>query len=304
VTVPRFTPRQLDAFIAVAELRSFSVAAGRVHLTASAVSQLIAELEAAVGFRLFDRSTRKVQLSSAGKEFLGSAHTALRQLRQAEAAASDIRNRAAGVVRVAAPMVIASVILPEAIKAYHQQRPKVVVRILDTAVEQLVDSIINGDADLAVGPDRTTGKEVTRTVLFGSPWVFWCAKTHPLARQRYLRWSDLKDQRLVAAGRDHELSVAQMRLSLPEEERVTPVEVVVNISTALGMARSGLAATLAPAYVEKMAKPMGLTHRRVIDPETIRQVCLYRPARRVMSPATEGFSEHILKWLPSRALRA
>ena len=300
MTVPRFTPRQLDAFIAVAEMRSFSAAAGRVHLTASAVSQLIAELEAAVGFRLFDRSTRKVQLSSAGKEFLGSAHTALRQLRLAEAAAGDIRNRAAGIVRVAAPMVIASVILPEAIKAYYQQRPKVVVRILDTAVEQLVDAVVNGDADLAIGPDRTTGDEVTRVMLFRSPWVLWCAKTHPLARRRQLRWSDLKDQNLVAAGRDHELSVAQMRLSVPEEERVTPVEVVVNISTALGIARSGLAATLAPAYVEKLAKPMGLVHRRVVDPETIRQVCLYRPAQRVTSPAAEGFSDHILKWLPPR----
>jgi DNA-binding transcriptional LysR family regulator len=298
MALPRFTPRQLDAFIAAAEFRSFSAAAVRVHLTASAVSQLIAELEAAVGFRLFDRTTRKVMLSSAGREFLGSAHAALRQLRLAEAAASDIRNRAAGVVRVAAPMVIASVILPEAIKAYRQQRPKVVVRILDTAVEDLVDSVMNGDADLAIGPDRTVGDEVTRVVLFRSPWVLWCAKTHPLARRRQLRWDDLKDQQLVAAGRDHELSVAQMRVSLPEEERVTPVEIVVNISTALGMARSGLAATLAPAYVEKLAGPMGLIHRRVVDPETIRQVCLYRPSQRVTSPAAEGFSEHILKWLP------
>ena len=298
MALPRFTPRQLDAFIAAAEFRSFSAAADRVHLTASAVSQLIAELEAAVGFRLFDRTTRKVMLSSAGREFLGSAHAALRQLRLAEAAASDIRNRAAGVVRVAAPMVIASVILPEAIKAYRQQRPKVVVRILDTAVEDLVDSVMNGDADLAIGPDRTVGDEVTRVVLFRSPWVLWCAKTHPLARRRQLRWDDLKDQQLVAAGRDHELSVARMRVSLPEEERVTPVEIVVNISTALGMARSGLAATLAPAYVEKLAGPMGLIHRRVVDPETIRQVCLYRPSQRVTSPAAEGFSEHILKWLP------
>lgn len=301
MSVPRFTPRQLDAFIAVAELRSFKTAASRVHLTASAVSQLVAELEAAIGFRLFDRSTRKVQLSSAGKEFLGSAHAALRQLRMAAAAANDIRNRAAGVVRVAAPMVIASVILPEAIKAYHQQRPKVVVRIIDTAVEQLIDSVTNGDADVAIGPDRVTQGEVSREALFRSPWVLWCSKTHPLARRRFLRWSDLRNQPLVAAGRDHELSVAQMRSSLPEGERIAPLEVVVNISTALGMARAGLASTLAPAYVERMAKPMGLTHRRVVDPETVRHVCLYRPAQRMSSPAADGFCEFVLDWFPRQA---
>lgn len=301
MALPRFTPRQLDAFIAAAESLSFSAAADRVHLTASAVSQLIAELESTIGFRLFDRSTRKVALSSAGREFLGSAHAALRQLHLADAAAADIRNRAAGVVRVAAPMVIASVILPEAIKAYRQRRPKVVVRILDTAVENLVDSVMNGDADLAIGPDRVVGKDVIRVALFKSPWVLWCAKAHPLAKRRQLHWSDLKDQPLVAAGRDHELSVGQMRLSLPEEERVSPVEIVTNISTALGMARAGLAVTLAPAYVEKLARPMGLIYRRVVDPETIRQVCLYQPSQRVTSPAAEGFSEHMIGWLRTHA---
>jgi DNA-binding transcriptional LysR family regulator len=296
--LPHFSSRQLDTFAAVAELRSFTAAAKRVSLTASAVSQMIAELETAVGFRLFDRSTRKVTLSSAGKEFLASAHTALRHMRLAEAAAADIRNRAAGVVRVAAPMVIASVILPEAISTYQQRQPNVVVRIHDVAVEQLIDSVTSGDVDLAIGPDRAVGSEVTRVALFSSPWVLWCASSHPLAKHRRLRWSDLKDQPLVAAGRDHELSVAKMQLSLSDEERITPVEVVGNISTALGIARSGLAATLAPAYVQALAKPLGLIQRRVIDPETIRHVCLYQPTQRVASPTAEGFAEHIIDWLP------
>lgn len=66
----RFTLRQLETFVCVAELRSFAGAAERLGMTPQAVSQLIAELEKVLSFRLFDRSTRKVSLSAAGSDFL------------------------------------------------------------------------------------------------------------------------------------------------------------------------------------------------------------------------------------------
>src|SRR6188768_1173661 len=108
VPLSRYTVRQLEAFSAVADLLSFSAAAERLALTPSAVSQLVTELESALDFKLFERTTRKVTLSPAGREFLASVEVVLRDLRQAERAASDVRNRAAGLVRVAAPMVIAA----------------------------------------------------------------------------------------------------------------------------------------------------------------------------------------------------
>ena len=114
--LPRYTLRQLDAFITVADTLSFTAAADRLALTPSAVSQLVVELETTVDFKLFERSTRRVALTAAGKEFLGSAEPVLKHLRLAEAAAADLRNRAAGLVRVAAPMVIASAILPSVIR--------------------------------------------------------------------------------------------------------------------------------------------------------------------------------------------
>jgi DNA-binding transcriptional LysR family regulator len=298
----RYTLRQLEAFAAVAELHSFSGAAERMGLSAQAVSQLVAELEAVLGFRVFDRTTRRVVLSSAGRDFRAASETVLRHVQAAETAADDVRNRAAGVVRIGAPLVLASTALPAAISAYAALRPKVVVRIRDLAVESLVDGVAAGDVDLAIGPDRPSGPEVSADALFDSPWVLWCAPTHPLAGQRTLRWADLAGVALVAAGRDHERSVAQMRLvesdPEPEPARVAPVQVVDHISTAMGMAAHGLAATLAPSYVGVLARAWGLVMRRVLDPETVRKVCLYRPTARTLSPAAEGFAEHLAGWLP------
>lgn len=297
MSLPHFTPRQLEAFVTVAELRSFAATADRVALTPSAVSQLVSELEDALGFKLFERSTRRVDITSAGREFLASAESVLKHLRMAQTAASDVRNRAAGIVRIAAPLVVASVILPKAIKAYLQKRPKVRIHIRDVPVEKLVDAVASGDADLALGPDRVCGDDVTRIQLFESPWVLWCAPTHPLAHKRNVTWDQLHAYPLVAAGRDHERSVAQMHTGLPSGQRVTPVEIVDNISTAMGLAAADVAATLAPDYVGALAKPLGLVRRRILSPEVMRYVCLYSPARRATSPAAEGFSDHLIKTL-------
>ena len=297
MALPRYTLRQLDAFVTVAELLSFTAAADRLALTPSAVSQLVVELESSLDFKLFERSTRKVALSAAGKEFYGSAQTVLKHLRLAEVAATDLRNRAAGLVRIAAPMVIASAILPPLIRDYSQLRPKLVVRIRDAAVEQMTDMVDSGEVDLALGPDRQSSGNVLRTSLFSSPWVLWCAKDHPLAQKQRLQWSDLRAHALVTAGRDHELSVAQMGAALPEDQRIHPIEVVDHISTAFGMAAAGLAVTVSPAYVAPWAKRQGLVMRRIVDPEAMRQVCLYRPAHRVASPAIEGFAEYLVERL-------
>lgn len=299
----RFTLRQIEAFLVVAELHGFTAAADRLGLTAQAVSQMVAELESVLGFRLFDRTTRRVALSSAGRDFLPSAQSLLRHVQAAESTADDVRHRAAGVVRIGAPLVLASSAVPEAIKAFQASRPRVVVRVRDLPVESLVDSVAAGDVDIAVGPDRPMGSEVVRRALFDSAWVLWCSPLHPLAQRRELRWLDLIDQPLVAAGHDHERSVGQMRLSVPEESRVMPVDVVDNITTAMGIAAQGKVATLAPAYVAVLALRFGLVMRRVLEPETVRKVCLYKPLVRTLSPAAEGFAEHLAAWLPGWADR-
>lgn len=293
----RFTLRQIEAFVAVAEVHSFRLAADQLGLTAQAVSQLVAELEGILGFRVFDRTTRNVSLSSAGRDFLPSALTLLRHVGATEGAAADVRNKAAGLVRIGAPMVLAATALPEAIRAYHRLRPQVIIRIRDVPVEAIADCVGEGDVDIAIGPDRATEEHVERVALFDSPWVLWCARSHPFAKRKSLKWSDLEGQPLVAAGRDHERNVAQMHLGAPEDQRVTPVDVVDNISTAMGIAAQGLAATLAPAYIGVMARSMGLMPKRVLEPETVRKVCLYKPLSRSLSPAASGFADFLKEWL-------
>ncbi len=295
----RFTIRQFEAFVSVTDARGFSAAAQRLGLTPQAVSQLVAEFEMVLGFRLFDRTTRRVTLTAAGRDFLGAARAVLSHVSSAEAAALDLRNLATGTVRLGAPQVLAAEAVPAALRDFAVQRPRVSVHIRDLPVDGLTDAVIGGDVDLAVGPDRPVDPEVRVLRLFDTAWVLWCAPSFPLARRRRVTWAALRGHPLVAAGRDHELSVAQMHRAAPTAVRVEPVAVVDSMSTALGMAAQGLAGTLAPGYVGAMAARVGLTMRRVHDPEVVRTVCLYLPRRRPISPAVEGLAEHLVAWMPN-----
>jgi DNA-binding transcriptional LysR family regulator len=238
-----------------------------------------------------------VNLSSAGQDFLASAESVLRHVRAAAQSADDIRNRAAGIVRIGAPLVLASTALPAAIADYARDKPKVVVRICDTVVEQLVERVESADVDLAIGPDRPSGARVRRDAAFASPWVMWCAPSHPLSARRRVQWQQLRDVPIVATGRDHERAVDQMLADLPVEARIVPADVVDNVTTAFGIASRGLAVTLAPAYVAPLARTFGLVMKRIVEPETIREVCLYRSTERALSPPAAGFADFLLPWL-------
>lgn len=294
------TFRQVEAFLAVADTGSFTRAAELLHLSPSAVSQLISELEGALGYTVLDRNTRKVALSAAGRALMPAVEALSRQFALTKTAALDIRHQAAGVVRVAAPLVVASVMLPNLIAQYAELRPKVMVRLVDCPVESLVDRIATRDVDLAVGPDRPVGPEVERVVLYPSPWVVWCAPRHPFARKKSLTWNDLASEPFVAAGRDHEIHLSTIFRQLPAPMRVAPAQVVDNISSALGLAAAGLCYTISPAYVKALALPLGLVMREITDPIVQREMSLFRPADRTLSPAAIGFGEHIIAALSQR----
>lgn len=293
----RLTLRQLAAFISAAELGNFTQVGRRLNLTASAISNQIAELETTLGFQVFERTTRKVVLTIEGREFLPMAIAIQRQIEAAGNLALDIRNRAIGVVRVAAPLTVAAELLPSLIASFVKANAGLQVRIIDTGVEWLSDRVANGEADLALGPDRIASPDVIAERLFPSPWVAWCAPSHPLAAHESLPWEEALRWTLFLAGRDHEHSVLPL---LPPEiaAAIKPAQIVENVTTALGLASTGLGFTCSPAYLGRLASLMGLVQCRLTDPDITRAMTLYRPQDRRLSPWATAFADHIRNWSP------
>jgi DNA-binding transcriptional LysR family regulator len=295
---PRFTPRQIEAFLAVAELQNFRLGASRINVTPSAISNLIGELEESLGFALFDRTTRKVALTAAGRRFVPSATAVLRQIAQAVTTATDIRDGATQVVRVAAPLTLAATLLPYLI-ATRPDPQRIAVRIIDTPVVWLADRVAIGEADLAIGPDRDCPPHISRSPIIPIPWRLWMTPHHPLAARQSVPWQELEQLPMVAAGRDHEQSVWPQ---IVESGTPAPqhVQIVDHITTTLGLAAAGQFVTFSPDYVAPLAMAFGLVGRPLVEPDIVRSLCLYARAEDRMSAAVQAVFDHVKAATPAR----
>ena len=150
-----FTVRQgaldgVEAFLSVAQHRSFRRAAAELGVTPSAISQAVRALEARVGAALFIRTTRSVGLTEPGERFLSRAKPAFEELVAASEVARDLGQRPAGLLRLTVPRAVVPILLEPLIASFCQAYPEVEVEI--AASEKLVDLAAEGfDAGIRLG---------------------------------------------------------------------------------------------------------------------------------------------------------
>src|SRR5436190_1276968 len=144
------TSRQLKAFLLTAQHQSFSRAAEQLFITQSGMSVLVRELEAQLGFRLFDRTTRRVTLTEFGVKFLPIADRSLLEL---EAAAANIGRSATEADRhlsIGATPLIAAELLPPAIAEYAKRKPELQIRVYDADRPRLIEMEQSGEIDVGL----------------------------------------------------------------------------------------------------------------------------------------------------------
>jgi DNA-binding transcriptional LysR family regulator len=150
-----FTVRQgaldgVEAFLSVAQHRSFRKAAAELGVTPSAISQAVRALEARVGAALFIRTTRSVGLTEAGERFLSRAKPAFEELVAASEVARDLGQRPAGLLRLSVPRAVVPILLEPLIASFCQAYPEVEVEIAASA--DLIDIAAEGfDAGIRLG---------------------------------------------------------------------------------------------------------------------------------------------------------
>src|SRR5438132_13453413 len=140
----------VEAFLSVAQHRSFRRAAAELGVTPSAISQAVRTLEARVGAVLFIRTTRSVGLTEAGERFLSRAKPAFEELVAASEVARDLGQRPTGLLRLTVPRAVVPILLEPLIASFCQAYPEVEVEIAASA--ELVDLAAEGfDAGIRLG---------------------------------------------------------------------------------------------------------------------------------------------------------
>jgi DNA-binding transcriptional LysR family regulator len=191
----------LNAFIAIAELGSFSEAAERLHLTQPAVSKRIASLELQLDVRLFDRLGREVSLTEAGRALLPRAYQILNVLDDTRRALTNLNGEISGRLTLATSHHIGLHRLPPLLRAFTRAHPQVALDIQFLDSEVAYEEVLHGRAELAVitlAPE--TREPVHAVAVWDDPLDFVAAPEHPLARSQAISLADVAHHPAVFPG--------------------------------------------------------------------------------------------------------
>lgn len=281
--------RQLVAFLAVANLRSFTAAAQVMHLTQGAVSVLIKELEERTGVQLFDRTSRSVKLSRAGEDFSPYARRAVEHLRSAQQFAADMRDHRVGLVRVVGAPLITCTLLPRMLSIFSDVQPAISVSLVDAPMSDLQSIISRGDADIGLGPERKLDIDVIATPLFATPVSVVCHPDHRFAENGGTTWAELRNEPIIIVGEE---MIHHIGLEFGDA-RFTIAQIVNHITTALALAAVGKGVVLAGTFVSQLSRAYGLAVCPLTNPTLRRQMMIYRHKAHSVSPAVTSFIDFL-----------
>ncbi len=281
--------RQVTAFLAVAEAGSFTRAADQLKVAQPALSQAIRELETSLGLRLFDRTTRRVELTAAGREFRDATVKIVDDLDFAVRNARDLAGRKRGRMVVAAPPLLAAAVLPQAIVEFSSQYPDVQISVVDAPTTSIVDVVRSGGADCGIGTFPAGESGVQQTALMRDRLLLFCRADSPFAKAESVRWSDLFRQPLIALS---PTSAIRRLVEIGFESAqipLTPAYEVHQMVTALSLIKAGLGVAVLPTYAYSEAKFRQVVAKPLVEPEIGRDISMIHADGRSITPAVSAF---------------
>jgi DNA-binding transcriptional LysR family regulator len=188
---------QLETFLAVAEERSFSRAAVRMHRTQPAISQVIRKLEESIGESLFDRAARDGSLTAAGTLLRDYAQRLLALRREASSALGELKNLERGHLQLAANEYTCMYLLP-AIDAFRREFPHVNVTVHRTLASRVPEELNLRTFELGVVSFKPDQAQFRSIAVYGDSLAFIVSPDHPLASVERISINDLGGELFVA----------------------------------------------------------------------------------------------------------
>jgi DNA-binding transcriptional LysR family regulator len=282
-----FDINDLIAFRAVAELGNFRKAAESIHISQPAFSRRIDKLEQALGTKLLERTTRRVNLTTVGRDF----HKQLRHILDAlDVTLLNIRGVAAtrmGEVTVACVPSAVNYFLSEVVKVFHERYPKTRVRIIDDSANKVLMAVAQGDADFGLNFTGSQENDIEFTPILEESFVAACRKDHPLAKRKSVRWADLVDHDYISVSKEsgNRLLLEQALAGLARQPQ--SLYETHHGTTMIGLVEAGLGVAAVPAMaMPRKGHPL-LVSVPLTDPVVTRKMGLIRRRSALMTPAAQ-----------------
>ena len=292
--------RQVRAFLKVAELQSFTRAAAELHVSQSALTVQVKQLEDELGVLLLDRNKRGVTITTAGRDLLGPLRQLVDDAQSIAGYARDISAVRTGAVAIAALPTIAAGILPGVLRRFARRNPEIRFAVQDVVADRVRELVSGRTVDLGLGTAAPQDRELKATPLYQDSLAAFVGMDHPLAKRKELNLHEILRYELILPNR--ESSVRRIvEAAIGRERGSANIRYETNfMPTSLAMARAGLGAAILPESAAGL-NVAGLVRIPFTKPVLQRQICLLERRDRSLSPSAAAFVECLRTHLGARA---
>ncbi len=298
-----FTSRQIRAFLLAARHQSFTRAAEALFITPSGLSVLIRELENQLGFRLFDRTTRHVELTSHGGKFLVTARRSLEEFDSAVSEIGQTAREASQTLSVGIYPWAAANIMPLAIKEFRIRRPDLWIRLFDADLNTVSQMVAAGSLDMGLGFFKNA-PGIQRTPLFRFSLMVIRPDIGSALHGASTTWSALKGEKLLSLPLRGPLRQLTDKYLAQAGAFSEPVMVLNHVDTLIAMVEAGLGVAVVPSAVLPAVRSRRVVMSRLINPTVPIDWHRIRNRGVKLTPAAEDFTSFVQNYIAGWAGRA
>jgi LysR family transcriptional regulator for metE and metH len=249
--------RHLRLVAGIADAGSMTKAAEQLHLTQSALSHQLRDIEGRLGTPFFTRLGRRMVLTAAGRRVLDSARRVIAEVERAEQDVRRLAGHGDGTIRVCTQCNTGYHWLAPLLAAFQRKHPRVVVHIAADATARPVEALLDGRVDLAILIDPPADRRFRLRPLFADEMVAIVAKTHSLAKKRWVGAADLAPEHLLLYTSRPEESFLLRRVLAPASLVPARVSFIMLTEAMIELARAGTGVGVLPRWSAQRAIASG-----------------------------------------------
>jgi len=283
--------RHLRALLAVAKYRNFAAASTDLGISQPTLTRTVRRAEETLGVALFTRTTRRVSLTAAGREFMPLAERLLGDLALGMRNIRELSSVERGQVVLSTLMTVAHGILPSTVARFAERYPSIAVTLREGVQAVVLDEVRSGSVDFGLGNVTEIGGPLEIEILGAYDFRVVLPNGHRLLRRKTLTLPDIAGERLVSmpneAAARRALDAAALAAGAVLDSHVT----VTQFTTAFRLVSEGLGLAVVPSTFFAGPHPREVSSRPLEIPGPQQRLGVIRRRDRALPPAASAFLE-------------
>jgi DNA-binding transcriptional LysR family regulator len=287
--------RQLKAFLGVAETSNFTKTAQKLHLSQAALSASIRELEGQLCCRLFERTTRSVELTAAGRELLPVATAVVGSLEAVSLQLQHLGQYGVSRLRLGFTPMLASNVVPDLLEEFQRQFPSVQVEVVDAGPHELQQYVESDELDAAFGAfaQKISGMSQLQII----PATLMLVYTDQFSDiQERITWPQVFEYPLIALTDKSPIQQLVNAMARQTAADIRSRMVVNQLETALGMVEKGFGVAVFPSFAQTACRRYQVRTASIYPPVNINYFRIMKAGKEA-SAAVDGITQLLIPLL-------